>query len=122
VELGMDTFDCAMPTRIARHGMVLVPDPDGRWRTDLAKSRARDDDGPMMDDCPCPACAAGYSRAYLHHLLRARELTAMRLITVHNLAFIARLMADLRAAIAAGALAEAAAALRAGAAPGAVAT
>jgi queuine tRNA-ribosyltransferase len=119
---GIDTFDCAMPTRIARHGMVLVPDPDGRWRTDLAKSRARDDDGPMMDDCPCPACAAGYSRAYLHHLLRARELTAMRLITVHNLAFIARLMADLRAAIAAGTLAETAAALRAGAAPGAVAT
>jgi queuine tRNA-ribosyltransferase len=121
VELGIDTFDCAMPTRIARHGMVLVPDPDGRWRTDLAKSRAREDDGPMMDDCPCPACAAGYSRAYLHHLLRARELTALRLITVHNLAFIARLMGDLRAAIAAGTLAETAAALRAGAAPGAVA-
>jgi queuine tRNA-ribosyltransferase len=121
VELGIDTFDCAMPTRIARHGMVLVPDPDGRWRTDLAKSRARDDDGPLMDGCPCPACATGYSRAYVHHLLRARELTALRLITLHNLAFIARLMADLRAAIAAGTLAETAAALRAGAAPGAVA-
>jgi len=121
VELGIDTFDCAMPTRIARHGMVLVPDPDGRWRTDLAKRRVRDDDGPMMDGCPCPACVAGYSRAYLHHLLRARELTALRLITLHNLAFIERLMADLRAAIAAGTLAETAAALRAGAAPGAVA-
>jgi len=118
VELGIDTFDCAMPTRIARHGMVLVPDPEGRWRTDLAKSRARDDDAPMMEGCPCPACAVGYSRAYLHHLLRARELTALRLITLHNLAFIARLMADLRAAIAAGTLAETAAALRAGAAPG----
>ncbi|MDX6673462.1 MAG: queuine tRNA-ribosyltransferase [Solirubrobacteraceae bacterium] len=119
VELGIDTFDCAMPTRIARHGMVLVPDPDGRWRTDLAKSRARDDDAPMMDGCPCPACAVGYSRAYLHHLLRVRELTALRLITLHNLAFIGRVMADLRAAIAAGTLAETAAALRAGAAPGA---
>jgi queuine tRNA-ribosyltransferase len=118
VELGIDTFDCAMPTRIARHGMVLVPDPAGRWRTDLAKSRVRDDDGPMMEGCPCPGCAAGYSRAYLHHLLRARELTALRLITLHNLAFIARVMADLRAAIAAGTLAETAAALRAGAAPG----
>jgi queuine tRNA-ribosyltransferase len=121
VELGIDTFDCAMPTRIARHGMVLVPDPAGRWRTDLAKSRVRDDDGPMMDGCPCPACFAGYSRAYIHHLLRARELTALRLITLHNLAFIERLMADLRAAIAAGTFAETAAALRAGAAPGAVA-
>jgi queuine tRNA-ribosyltransferase len=118
VELGIDTFDCAMPTRIARHGMVLVPDPGGRWRTDLAKSRARDDDAPLMDGCPCLACAAGYSRAYVHHLLRTRELTALRLITLHNLAFIARLMADLRAAIAAGTLAETAAALRAGAAPG----
>jgi len=121
VELGIDTFDCAMPTRIARHGMVLVPDPDGRWRADLAKRRVRDDDGPMMEGCPCPACVAGYSRAYLHHLLRARELTALRLITLHNLAFIERLMADLRAAIAAGTLAETAAALHAGAAPGAVA-
>jgi queuine tRNA-ribosyltransferase len=121
VELGIDTFDCAMPTRIARHGMVLVPDPDGRWRTDLAKRRVRDDDGPMMDGCPCPACVAGYSRAYVHHLLRARELTALRLITLHNLAFIERLIADLRAAIAAGTLAGTAAALRAGAAPGAVA-
>jgi queuine tRNA-ribosyltransferase len=121
VELGIDTFDCAMPTRIARHGMVLVPDPTGRWRTDLAKSRARDDDGPLMDGCPCPACAAGHSRAYVHHLLRTRELTALRLITLHNLAFVARLMADLRAAIAAGTLAETAAALRAGAAPGAAA-
>ncbi len=121
VELGIDTFDCAMPTRIARHGMVLVPDPGGRWRTDLAKSRARDAFGPLLEGCPCPACTAGYSRAYLHHLLRARELTALRLITLHNLAFIARLMADLRAAIAAGTLAETAAALRAGAAPGAAA-
>ena len=101
--------------------MALVPDPEGRWRTDLAKSRARDDDEPMMEGCPCPACAAGYSRAYLHHLLRARELTALRLVTLHNLAFIARLMADLRTAIAAGTLAETAAALRDGAAPGAAA-
>ena len=118
VELGIDTFDCAMPTRIARHGMALVPVPGARWRTDLAKSRVRDADGPILDGCPCPACRAGYSRAYLHHLLRARELTALRLITLHNLSFIARLMVDLRAAIASGTLAETAAALRAGAGPG----
>jgi queuine tRNA-ribosyltransferase len=119
VELGIDTFDCAMPTRIARHGMALVPDPDARWRTDLTKARARDSGEPILEGCPCPACAGGYSRAYLHHLLRVRELTALRLITLHNLAFVARLMADLRAALAAGELAATAAALRGGAAPGA---
>ncbi len=121
VELGIDTFDCAMPTRLGRHGMAIVPDPDKRWRIDLTKGRFKHDSSPIMADCPCPACAGGYSRAYLHYLFSARELTALRLVTLHNLAFIARLMADLRAAIAAGRLAEVAAAVRGGAAPGGLA-
>ena len=93
VELGIDTFDCAMPTRLARHGMALVPDPAGRWRVDLAKARWRLSDEPLMDGCPCPACAAG-----LHPRLPAlprpgpRARPAMRLLTLHNLAFVARLM------------------------------
>jgi queuine tRNA-ribosyltransferase len=118
VELGIDTFDCAMPTRLGRHGMALVPDPQRRWRVDLTKGRWRDANEPIMDGCPCPACAPGYTRAYLHYLLSARELTPVRLLTLHNLAFVARLMADLRAAIAAGTLPQVAAALRGGAAPG----
>jgi queuine tRNA-ribosyltransferase len=118
VEFGIDTFDCAMPTRLGRHGVALVPDPAARWRVDLVKSRWSDVREPILDGCPCPACARGYSRAYLHYLLRARELTAVRLLTLHNLSFIARVMADLRDAIAAGRLAEVAADLRAGAAPG----
>jgi queuine tRNA-ribosyltransferase len=117
VELGIDTFDCAMPTRIGRHGMALVPDPAHRWRVDLAKARFRTVDEPLLDGCPCPACAHGYSRAYLHYLLKAREQTAQRLLTIHNLAYVQRLMAELRAAIDAGRLAEVAAAVRAGAAP-----
>jgi queuine tRNA-ribosyltransferase len=117
VELGIDTFDCAMPTRIGRHGMALVPDPDHRWRVDLAKARWKDSPEPLLADCPCPACEPGYSRAYLHYLLKAREHTALRLLTIHNLAFMARLMEGLRAAIDAGRLAETAAAVRAGAAP-----
>jgi len=121
VELGIDTFDCAMPTRLGRHGMAIVPDPEKRWRVDLTKGRWKHAKEPIMEDCPCPACAGGYSRAYLHYLFAARELTALRLVTLHNLAFIARLMADLRAAIAGGTLAETAAAVRAGAAPGALA-
>jgi queuine tRNA-ribosyltransferase len=117
VELGIDTFDCAMPTRIGRHGMALVPDPARRWRVDLAKARWREADEPLLDGCPCPACAHGYSRAYLHYLLRAHEQTAMRLLTVHNLFFLGAIMEGLRAAIDAGCLASAAAAVRAGAAP-----
>jgi queuine tRNA-ribosyltransferase len=120
VELGIDTFDCALPTRIGRHGVALVPDPDTRWRLDLAKGRWRESPEPILDGCPCPACSAGFSRAYLHYLIRAGELTALRLVTLHNLSFIARLMADLRDAIDGGRLAAVAAALRAGAPPGAV--
>jgi queuine tRNA-ribosyltransferase len=117
VALGIDTFDCAMPTRIGRHGMAVVPDPAGRWRVDLAKGRFRHADVPLLDGCPCPACAHGYTRAYLHYLLRAREQTAQRLITIHNLAYLQRLMAELRAAIDANRLAEAAQAVWDGAAP-----
>ncbi len=115
VGLGIDTFDCAMPTRLGRHGMALVPDSKGRWRVDLAKARWRLSDEPLMDGCPCDACALGYTRGYWHYLARARELTAQRLLTLHNLAYIARLMADLRAAIAAGTLAQRSAELLAGA-------
>ncbi|MDO8214075.1 tRNA guanosine(34) transglycosylase Tgt [Conexibacter sp. CPCC 206217] len=117
VELGIDTFDCAMPTRIGRHGMALVPDPARRWRIDLTKGRMKHANEPIMDDCPCPACSGGFTRAYLHYLFGAHELTALRLVTLHNLSYIARLMADLRGAVASGTLAQVADAVRAGAAP-----
>jgi queuine tRNA-ribosyltransferase len=117
VEMGIDTFDCAMPTRLGRHGVAIVPDPDGRWRVDLAKSRWKEVDAPILDGCPCPACAPGFSRGYLHYLLKAGETTGSRLITLHNLSYIARLMADLRRAIDAGRFTEMAAGVRAGAAP-----
>jgi queuine tRNA-ribosyltransferase len=117
VELGIDTFDCAMPTRLGRHGMAVVPDPEHRWRIDLAKGRWAHSKEPIMEDCPCPACAAGYTRGYLHYLLKSRETTASRILTIHNLAYLARLMADLRAAVDDGRLAERASELRAGAPP-----
>ncbi|MGH2943047.1 MAG: tRNA guanosine(34) transglycosylase Tgt, partial [Solirubrobacteraceae bacterium] len=110
VELGIDTFDCAMPTRLGRHGVAIVPDPARRWRVDLKGAAHRESDAPIMDGCPCPACSGGHSRGYLRYLLRNRELTAVRLLTLHNLAYVARLMAGLRAAIAAGTLAAHAAA------------
>ena len=77
-----------MPTRIGRHGMAVVPDPAVRWRVDLAKGRYRDADEPILEGCPCPACARGYSRAYLHYLLKGRESTASRLAHLHNLAYL----------------------------------
>ncbi len=117
VELGIDTFDCALPTRLGRHGVALVPDPAARWRLDLVKSGARGDPRPILDGCRCPTCAAGHSRAYIHHLLHARELTALRLVTLHNLSYVASLMADLRGAVDDGRLSERAAALRAGQPP-----
>ncbi|MDP4673399.1 MAG: tRNA guanosine(34) transglycosylase Tgt [Solirubrobacteraceae bacterium] len=117
VEMGIDTFDCVMPTRLGRHGVALVPDPQKRWRVDLTTAKWSDSDEPLMEGCPCPACAVGYSRGYLRYMTKARELTAMRLLTVHNLAFVSRVMERLRAAVLAGNLATVAAELRAGEAP-----
>jgi queuine tRNA-ribosyltransferase len=114
VELGIDTFDCAMPTRLGRHGTALVPDPDARWRLDLTKAGVRDSPEPLLEGCACPACSKGFSRAYLGYLARAGELTGTRLITMHNLAFLARLMGDLRQGIIGGRLGEVAAQWRAG--------
>jgi queuine tRNA-ribosyltransferase len=121
VQQGIDTFDCAMPTRLGRHGVAVVPDPGRRWRMDLFKGRFRDSHEPIMEGCPCPACAQGFTRGYLHYLLRAHEVTGLRLITQHNLSFIARLMADLRGAIDAGTLADTVAAVLDGGAPSALA-
>ncbi len=118
VERGIDTFDCAMPTRLGRHGVAIVSDPAARWRVDLAKARHRHSHRPIDADCPCPACSQGFTRAYLHYLIRAGELTGMRLITLHNLSYLARLMRDLRTAIREQRFPELASALRAGAAPG----
>jgi queuine tRNA-ribosyltransferase len=101
VGAGIDSFDCATPTRLARHGTALVHDPGGRWRVDLTKSAHRTSTEPIDADCPCPACRE-HTRAYLHYLTRINELTAKRLLTLHNLTFMARLMSRLRDSIAAG--------------------
>jgi queuine tRNA-ribosyltransferase len=101
VAQGIDTFDCATPTRLARHGTALVPDPDRRWRLDLTKAGAAGSRGPIADGCPCPACGE-HTRGYLHYLSRAKELTGARLITLHNLTFMAELMRGIRTAVEGG--------------------
>jgi queuine tRNA-ribosyltransferase len=105
VGAGIDTFDCATPTRLARHGTALVHDPANRWRLDLGKAVHRASTEPIEEGCGCPACRE-HTRAYLHYLIRAGELTAKRLITLHNLTFMERLMRELREAVAAGGFAE----------------
>ena len=103
VARGCDTFDCVAPTRIARNaGLHARFDDEGkplpRFRLNLRNARFRDDLRPVEEGCDCYTCQR-YSRAYLHHLFRAEELLAHTLATIHNLRFIARLTADIRAAL-----------------------
>lgn len=102
IALGLDVFDCAVPTRLARHGVALVPDPDNRFRLDLRKSGHEGDRNPIADGCPCPACQH-HDRDYISYLARAEELTAVRLICLHNLTYLQELMSHARTAIADGA-------------------
>ena len=100
---GVDLFDCAVPTRLGRHGVALAPEPERRFRLDLAKARFADDDAPIAEGCPCEACRR-HSRAYLHYLVRAKELTGARLLTLHNLTFMRALVGGAGEAIRAGTL------------------
>jgi queuine tRNA-ribosyltransferase len=105
VGAGIDSFDCATPTRLARHGTALVHDSANRWRLDLGKGMHRASREPIDEHCPCPACRE-HTRGYLHYLVKAGELTAKRLITLHNLTFMERLMRGMREAIATGRFAD----------------
>jgi queuine tRNA-ribosyltransferase len=116
IALGLDVFDCAIPTRLARHGTALVPDPARRFRLDLRKAGWEGSSEPIVDGCPCDACAR-HDRDYLSYLSRAEELTAVRLLCLHNLTFLQRLMAGAREAIEAGAFDEYSARILAGGSP-----
>jgi queuine tRNA-ribosyltransferase len=97
VDQGIDLFDSVLPTRVARTGHAWVPG----GRLNLKNAVYLDDPQPLEDGCPCLACRR-FSRAYLAHLFRARELLAYRLTTIHNLTFTLDFMARIRAAIADG--------------------
>jgi queuine tRNA-ribosyltransferase len=94
VAQGIDQFDCVLPTRNARHGILFTRRGEmrirnARWKTDTA---------PIDDECTCHTCTH-FSRAYVHHLIRANEILGARLATIHNLHYYHRLMAGMRAAI-----------------------
>jgi queuine tRNA-ribosyltransferase len=99
VALGIDLFDCVLPTRFARHATILST--AGRYN--LRRAENADDSGPLDDTCGCPVCAR-WSRAYLRHLITVDEPTAPRLLTLHNVWWTLRLVEEVRAAIEAGSL------------------
>ena len=98
---GVDFFDCVLPTRLARNGALLTP--DGRLNMRSAQYAA--DPNPVQEGCGCYTCRT-FSRAYLRHLYKAGEITALRLGTIHNVYFMTDLMRQIRRAIAEGSFAD----------------
>jgi queuine tRNA-ribosyltransferase len=108
VHRGVDLFDSVLPARVARNGQLWVPG----GRLNIRNRAFMDDPNPVQDDCPCLLCRR-FSRAYLAHLFRAKELLAYRLATCHNLTFTLDFMARVRASIRAGTFPASMAELRA---------
>ena len=94
VARGIDMFDCALPTRVARNGNLFTPE----GRVDITKARYAEQQGPLDETCDCYTCR-NYSAAYLRHLFRAKELLGLRLASIHNLRFVLALMERIRASI-----------------------
>ena len=117
---GMDMFDCVLPTRLARHGVVFCKNENHKSKItnrkqgnviairqlaekqsleydqiNMLNSKFRTDPDPIDKDCACPACNGGYSRAYISHLLRENEMFGLRLTTMHNLFIYLKLMKEL---------------------------
>ena len=101
VESGCDTFDCVQPSRVARSSRVYTRD----GKENLLVAASRKNFAPIDESCDCYTCAH-YSRAYLHHLFKAKEYNAATLCTIHNERFIVRLVDQMRAAIVDGSYAD----------------
>lgn len=109
ISLGVDMFDCVMPTRAGRTGRAFT----SRGVLNMRNARHMEDPAPIDPACDCPACAR-HSRAYLHHLFRSEEMLGPTLLTWHNLSYYQRLMRGLREAIVDGNFAAQATSIRAG--------
>ena len=101
VSYGIDMFDCALPTRIARNGALFTRD----GRANIRNARFKTQSEPIDPDCDCYTCRT-FSAAYLHHLFKCEELLGYRLTTIHNLRFILKLMEEMRQAISNGTFLE----------------
>jgi tRNA-guanine transglycosylase len=102
VERGVDTFDCVIPTRIGRTGFFFISPPLGsirnRFRTDIDKPQFAKDQKPLDENCNCYTCQ-NFTRGYIHHLFRSRELLSYTLLSLHNVHFLVNLTKQIRAAI-----------------------
>ncbi len=102
VERGVDTFDCVIPTRIGRTGFFFISPPSGnmknRFRTDIDKPQFVKDMKPLDPNCSCYTCQ-NFTRGYIHHLFRAKELLSYNLISLHNVHFLVNLTKDIRKSI-----------------------
>lgn len=97
VDRGVDFFDCVYPSRNGRHGHVYT----NQGKLNLFNAKYELDERPIEDGCGCPVCRK-YSRAYIRHLLKAKEMLGMRFCVLHNLYFYNTMMSEIRAAIEAG--------------------
>jgi len=97
IENGVDTFDCVSPTRVGRNGSFYTY----AGRRNIANSKYKTDFSPLIDGCGCYTCA-NYTKAYLHHLAKAKEMLGATLLSLHNERFIVKLVDDIRASIADG--------------------
>ena len=95
VDRGVDFFDCVYPSRNGRHGHVYT----NHGKLNLFNSQYELDSRPIEEGCGCPACREGYSRAYIRHLLKAKEMLGMRFCVLHNLYFYNTMMSEIRQAI-----------------------
>ena len=112
-KLGIDMFDCVLPTRLARHGVIWIGNskslsrrqagearnPKRIIKIDLRKAKYHQDQNVLDKNCDCPTCKGGFSRAYLSHLVRENEILGLRLLSIHNLRFIYRLLEEIRSSI-----------------------
>ena len=97
VRLGIDTFDCVIPTRLARHGTAFLKGQPGET-INLKNAKYREDESPLDERINLP-CSNYFSKAYIHHLLKAGEILGMQILAQHNVATINMLMREVRQAI-----------------------
>ncbi|MDO5139700.1 MAG: tRNA guanosine(34) transglycosylase Tgt, partial [Oscillospiraceae bacterium] len=95
VRLGVDLFDCVMPARNGRHGHLFTWD----GILNINNKKYELDDTPLDSSCDCPVCRSGYTRAYIHHLIKANEILGLRMCVMHNLHFYNVLMEKIRESI-----------------------
>lgn len=94
VERGVDLFDCVLPTRIARHGNAFTKD----GKINIKNAKYKEDFTPIDQECDCYACK-NYTKAYIRHLITASETFGQRLLSIHNIRFLTKMMEDMRKAI-----------------------